>query len=792
MKQRGRKRLKTGASRIEESLNTELSLSEKTENDINVTSKRSESVASSLSVKDTFDINRQQKDDIGDANQLLETLPITSTDSSNQEKLSSSLPPSRTSSLSNNSSNCSNSKRKAVAIVRPQPQQLQIDPLVGNRKISHESSPGDIRTKLDNEIIDSELNERLISRSDSKIGKELKKSKFERSKIKALSAKTELRQLQNEREARYSLYDFPSDSEPETDSNSSLVSSLGDVNGKTNNGNTSGLEIEEKSTNSNVINKNITNKSLSSLKSKHNELKAAGNNNSSLDRLLLEQHRKLEKTSSSPPPHLATSRSTSKSATDATDVISDQPVQKVISTLPSSLNCNTLSRLPITTIAPSFPNFDTKTTSSASDNGNNNRSLGPPYSDLIGSHSVGKPEPISSTENVSGSASSLSVSQNKDAIGRRKLQKINQFPSKIPSTVSSSSFASSSESISSAEPLRMQAETNTIAASSNYHHSQHTHQSHQHGEHQQSHHSSYANLRDDRSDSGLSTLRSDGARSSGDERSGSRSSAVSDEILLRVAGGVSGGPLQTSHTGRPNSAHAPEHTRPPNHTPPASLNPPFGNTTSSSRPLHPSSSAASPTWKDLSTYKKLLPGQPPVNINKASKLQTLPPMSSEARPPPPSAVSRGGTSGALGHTSHHLPSAVAPTGAPPSTVSLSTTSQQHAAVAAAMSAAHQQQWASVAAAHQYQAALQAASLVASQNPSQAAQQALLAQYQSLAAASAGISPDVLKQYPHLATGIPHHLLQGRGSAGAGASTTAHHDMLIAREREPAERDRVIR
>ena len=34
---------------------------------------------------------------------------------------------------------------------------------------------------------------------------------------------------------------------------------------------------------------------------------------------------------------------------------------------------------------------------------------------------------------------------------------------------------------------------------------------------------------DSRSDSGVSTLRSDGARSSGDERSGSRSSAISDE-----------------------------------------------------------------------------------------------------------------------------------------------------------------------------------------------------------------------------------------------------------------------
>jgi hypothetical protein len=34
---------------------------------------------------------------------------------------------------------------------------------------------------------------------------------------------------------------------------------------------------------------------------------------------------------------------------------------------------------------------------------------------------------------------------------------------------------------------------------------------------------------DARSDSGVSTLRSDGARSSGDERSGSRSSAISDD-----------------------------------------------------------------------------------------------------------------------------------------------------------------------------------------------------------------------------------------------------------------------
>ncbi len=43
---------------------------------------------------------------------------------------------------------------------------------------------------------------------------------------------------------------------------------------------------------------------------------------------------------------------------------------------------------------------------------------------------------------------------------------------------------------------------------------------------------------DARSDSGVSTLRSDGARSSGDERSGSRSSAISDD---RWVGGERGG-----------------------------------------------------------------------------------------------------------------------------------------------------------------------------------------------------------------------------------------------------------
>ena len=176
-------------------------------------------------------------------------------------------------------------------------------------------------------------------------------------------------------------------------------------------------------------------------------------------------------------------------------------------------------------------------------------------------------------------------------------------------------------------------------------------------------------------------------------------------------------------------------------------------------------------------------------------------MSSEARLPPPSAVSRGGTPGAVGATGqslHHLPSTVLlASGAgitpPPTTGTSSAATQQQAAVAAAMSAAHQQHLASVAAAHQYQAAaLQAASLVASQQPT--AHHALLAQYQSLAAASAaGISPDVLlKQFPHLAGGLPPHLLTSRSAAGAGTAAAAHQDLLIARERELAERERVVR
>ena len=62
---------------------------------------------------------------------------------------------------------------------------------------------------------------------------------------------------------------------------------------------------------------------------------------------------------------------------------------------------------------------------------------------------------------------------------------------------------------------------------------------------------------DSRSDSGVSTLRSDGARSSGDERSGSRSSALSDERSgsrpssepdIKIVGSVPG-------TSGPSTAH---------------------------------------------------------------------------------------------------------------------------------------------------------------------------------------------------------------------------------------------
>ena len=76
-------------------------------------------------------------------------------------------------------------------------------------------------------------------------------------------------------------------------------------------------------------------------------------------------------------------------------------------------------------------------------------------------------------------------------------------------------------------------------------------------------------MEEDRSsDSGVSTLRSDGARSSGDERSGSRSSAVSDERSaasaepdIKIVGTVPGVPGLSSqfYSRQPQSQPQPHH-----------------------------------------------------------------------------------------------------------------------------------------------------------------------------------------------------------------------------------------
>ena len=788
-KRRGRQRLKTRSSRHTEQLSpvSDTSTDEiKYESSVHL--KRQGSVTSTASSKESNEASQKVKDDPIGSDKTQDILNVLS-ESNSQDKLTPSLPPSRSASLNNSTG--STSKRKAVAIVRPQPQQLKHDPLENSQRISTEGSEADIQTKLENEILGSSLNEKL--KAENKIGKEIKKS-FSKSKIKSLSSKPELRSLPNEREARFSLYDFPSDSEPETDSSPVSLSSLPGIGHKVNNENSTALHTEDKDIISNLIAKS-NDTSLDSLKHSDTGLKAAGNNNSRTDSIFPTQRRKSENPATSQSPPIGSFRSKSKS-TGISDVSLESHTPKGISTFSSSHGCQNLSGLPITTIAKSFPTFDTKTTCSPASTGNNNKSLRPPDTDTQGRKHLSEKARLNLNDNNGpGQGDSLAGLPNKDAITRGKLHTSNTYPNKTQrSTIAnSSSFPSSSSSplLSHSDTHRMQSDTNTILVSSNYHPSQHslTHPSH----HTQGepHNSSYSNLRDDRSDSGLSTLRSDGARSSGDERSGSRSSVVSDEILVRAAAaGGSGGPLQTAHTGRPKSVNAHDHARIPTYTPPnslASLNPPFANTTSSSRF---SSSAAS--------YNKILSEHPPANINKASKLQGLPPMSSEARPPPPSAVSRGGTAGALGpagqHHHHLLPSVSGSVVSTPP-VSSSASSQQHAAVAAAMSAAQQQQqqWANVVAAHQYQAALQA-----SQPPSQqaVAQQALLAQYQSLAAVASatGISPDVIKQYPHLASGLPHPLLQGRGSASAGsAAATAHHELLIAREREiAAERERTLR
>ena len=756
--------MKTRSSRNTERDSTDLSPSLESKTDSSGITKRTESAtSSSSSTKDSYDtINNRQRNKIDgvESNQFA-SLHTNLTDSTRQEK--TNLPPSRTASLNSSSNSCSTSKRKAVAIVRPQPQQLKQDPSqVDSRKLSSEEGQTDLQTQLDKDNLESAVNEKLISKGETKfIGKELKKS-YSRSKIKSLSPKGELRKVQKNREDRFSLYDFPSDSEAESDSSPPSLSPL---------------VKDEGNSSTNVIVKSNPEKS----KLSQTELRAASNNNSSIDCLLVNQHSKIDKEFPSQSPPLGTTRFASKIPADLT---SDQPHHKGISTLASIHGSSPHSRLPITTIARSISSFDTKTTTSSSSTSLNENNLQNSKDNRHKSRSsIG-------IGNAHGVTEPFVGSHNKDAKSRKNSSKDNTFTAKPSTTVNSANYSSSGTPISRVESLRMQTDTNTVSASSSYHPSHLSNPSHHQGD-QNTSSASFVNLRDDRSDSGLSTLRSDGARSSGDERSGSRSSAVSDEILLRTAGGP-GATSQSCHAGRPNSANALELTRLPNHTPPtsiSSLNPPFGSISASSRPLHPPSSSASPTWKDLSAYNKHSPGQLPSSISKTSKLPTLPPMSSETRPPPPSAISRGGTSGG-----HHNQSSVAAVGAPPPAASSSITSQQHAAVAAAMSAAQQQQWASVAAAHQYQAALQAASLVASQQPSQVAQQALLNQYQSLAAASAaGITPEVLKQFPHLATGLPPHLLPGRGSTGSAASAAAaHHDILIAREREMAERERVHR
>ena len=217
-KQRGRRRLKTRFSRQTETFHTDLSPSREPLNDI-----------------------RQSKEEEGDSNQILSTIPNPATDATFSENVTTNLPPARAASLNSISSNCSNSKRKAVAIVRPQPQQLKQDLLVDSQKLESGNTTVDLQAKLDDNKSEPALNERLLAKHENKLAKEVKKS-FSRSKIKALSPKHPLRKVQTEREARFSLYDFPSDSENETDSSPASLSPLGGINSKPNNNSNVGLE----------------------------------------------------------------------------------------------------------------------------------------------------------------------------------------------------------------------------------------------------------------------------------------------------------------------------------------------------------------------------------------------------------------------------------------------------------------------------------------------------------------------------------------------------------------------
>ena len=121
--------MKTRSSRNTERDSADLSPSLESKTDSSGIIKRTESAtSSSSSTKDSYDVinNRQRNKIDGVESNQFASLHTNLTDSTRQEK--TNLPPSRTASLNSSSNSCSTSKRKAVAIVRPQPQQLKQDP----------------------------------------------------------------------------------------------------------------------------------------------------------------------------------------------------------------------------------------------------------------------------------------------------------------------------------------------------------------------------------------------------------------------------------------------------------------------------------------------------------------------------------------------------------------------------------------------------------------------------------------------------------------------------------------
>lgn len=103
-------------------MSTDLSPSDEIKNDTGGNLKRDESETSELSARESHDTNRQSKSDVIESSRfVVGAIPTTLTDSTRQEKLTN-LPLSRTASLNSSNSSGSNSKKKAVAIVRPQPQ----------------------------------------------------------------------------------------------------------------------------------------------------------------------------------------------------------------------------------------------------------------------------------------------------------------------------------------------------------------------------------------------------------------------------------------------------------------------------------------------------------------------------------------------------------------------------------------------------------------------------------------------------------------------------------------------